>query len=231
MKQCPRCLITKDYFDFNKSSKSKDGHASYCRSCQKEYSSKRYEKTRGRKYPKEKFVDGKRYCTVCKEYKELSSFRTGNLSWCIECNTEKDRQRYDKNRVYPRKENNKGQIHCRHCEKYLNRSAFWGNDLSYCRDCKKKVGMNSNLKKFNLTMESYSELEKSQNSVCAICQKEETNKKRLSIDHDHSCCKESGSCGNCIRGLLCFSCNAMLGNARDSIEVLESAIKYLKIQL
>lgn len=33
-----------------------------------------------------------------------------------------------------------------------------------------------------------------------------------------------------VRGLLCWTCNTMLGYARDSILVLSSAINYLKQQ-
>ena len=65
-----------------------------------------------------------------------------------------------------------------------------------------------------------------QNNKCAICNEMETWKNKhgdirpLAIDHDHSTGK--------VRGLLCTSCNALLGHAKDKISVLENAIKYLK---
>jgi len=66
-----------------------------------------------------------------------------------------------------------------------------------------------------------------QNSVCAICYKLESigsyvkgQPKRLAIDHNH----KTGY----VRGLLCHSCNVSIGSMNDSIELLQSAITYLK---
>ena len=171
-------------------------------------------------------------CTKCNQTKPYSEFHKkkqindGYAYHCKVCVKVYDDKEHDSKRVYAIKKKD-GLIHCRHCEKYLDKSKFWGNDLTYCVECKKKVGINSNLKKKGLNMESYSKMEKMQNGVCAICKKPELYKKRLSVDHDHLCCPGDKTCGNCNRGLLCSNCNMILGNAKDNIEILKSAIEYL----
>lgn len=50
---------------------------------------------------------------------------------------------------------------------------------------------------------------------------------RLTIDHDHSCCDRQGSCGRCVRGMLCSSCNSTLGHAKDDVDRLKGLIAYL----
>ena len=64
-------------------------------------------------------------------------------------------------------------------------------------------------RRFNITVIQYDDLLESQGGGCAICGKTpEEEGKRLSLDHDHGCCpQEAGSCGLCIRGILCDSCN------------------------
>ena len=84
-----------------------------------------------------------------------------------------------------------------------------------------------NLQKFNLTLEQYEEIERSQLGVCAICDGP-PGRRALHVDHDHSCCEGNYSCGECIRGLLCVNCNHLLGKAKDDPAVLERAAEYLR---
>jgi hypothetical protein len=174
-------------------------------------------------------------CPKCSAIKPLEEFhknsrsKDGRAGYCSKCAIEYNKQRHKAtyNHKLPKKVKNE-KIHCRKCEKYLDKSKFYRN-LSYCRDCSKLVGHAANLKRFGLTVEDYIDLEKSQNGLCKICNQPETHKRRLSVDHDHSCCPGANSCGKCIRGLLCFRCNAVLGQLGDNTDILDSMIEYLKV--
>lgn len=59
---------------------------------------------------------------------------------------------------------------------------------------------------------------------CALC----NQKDNLHIDHDHKCCPtHRNTCGECIRGVLCGSCNTGLGHLKDNVDILRAAILYL----
>jgi len=85
-------------------------------------------------------------------------------------------------------------------------------------------------KTYSISEEQYQAIYKAQGGRCFICQRATgTGRKRLSVDHSHACCPGPVSCGTCVRGLLCKSCNRdVLGHARDEIEFFERAIEYLK---
>jgi len=75
--------------------------------------------------------------------------------------------------------------------------------------------------RFGLSKDEYEELLGQQNYQCAICDIDIENCSRdFAVDHDHSTGK--------VRGLLCSSCNTGLGQFKDSIVNLQSAIRYLK---
>ena len=56
---------------------------------------------------------------------------------------------------------------------------------------------------FEMTVCDYEDLLASQGGVCGICGAAPKSARRLSVDHDHS--------DGRIRGLLCSSCNLLLG--------------------
>lgn len=83
-----------------------------------------------------------------------------------------------------------------------------------------------NLKYYhNLTLSDYENMLQTQSGVCAICKQpevviERSKLRRLSVDHDHITGK--------IRGLLCYSCNLILGKSKDSPQQLRAAADYLE---
>lgn len=79
---------------------------------------------------------------------------------------------------------------------------------------------------YGLTIKEYDALEKSQNGLCAICDKPETTYlngklKKLAVDHDSRFPKSH-------RFLLCSNCNRALGLFRESPTILENAIAYVE---
>jgi hypothetical protein len=185
--------------------------------------------------------DGLKQCTNCQEYKHISDFhkyskaQDGLKPWCKVCVKKYDIAENDATRIFPRKIDADGNIHCRNCGEYFKEedmkvsSQRQYKGMSYCVECAPLLKRTQTLKKYNLTLEDYHNLLQSQDFSCKICkQKDSTFRKRLSVDHDHSCCPGEGSCGKCIRGLLCHHCNAALGNAKDNVETLQKMIDYLK---
>ncbi len=81
---------------------------------------------------------------------------------------------------------------------------------------------NNRLKRdFGITLDDYNQMLFKQSGCCAICNIHHTEFSRaLYVDHCHTTGK--------IRGLLCNSCNLVLGKIKDNITILKQSIKYLK---
>lgn len=127
---------------------------------------------------------------------------------------------------------------CNMCEKVKPYSAFNKYKKSKtghayrCRDCQKSYvkewfneenRLKAQLRRYNINTKTYSDLLEKQGGGCAGCGSQE----ELSVDHDHSCCPK-GSCGRCVRGILCRSCNQALGLLNDDVEKLEGLIRYME---
>jgi hypothetical protein len=117
------------------------------------------------------------------------------------------------------------------CEDFNKNRAMKDGLQGYCRVCSKAYYRSYVIhtlieRNYGLTKEQYEALLEAQHGRCAICERtpEETNRRRngcerLSVDHNH----ETGQ----VRGLLCASCNTLIGMARDDITVLQAAVEYL----
>lgn len=123
----------------------------------------------------------------------------------------------------------------RNTESEKIRSNEWRkNNLDKYKDWadknKERIRANSRKAEYNLLPEDYERKKIEQGNKCAICKSEVD---LLVVDHDHSCCSRRRganrkTCGKCNRGLLCRSCNTMIGLAKESKIILSNAIEYLR---
>ena len=98
------------------------------------------------------------------------------------------------------------------------------------KECKRRWNKtpgkkNGDLKrKFGITFGEYQQQFAEQGGCCAICGDTYLPwvDKRFAVDHDHKRHK--------IRGLLCTSCNLMLGQAKDESYILQKGADYLDAQ-
>jgi hypothetical protein len=76
-------------------------------------------------------------------------------------------------------------------------------------------------REYGITAQEFADRLAAQGGVCAICKNPDAKVRsdRLCVDHSH----RTGE----VRGLLCIPCNSLLGQANDSVTVLEQAIQYL----
>lgn len=75
---------------------------------------------------------------------------------------------------------------------------------------------------YGITLEQYRAQMEKQGHACAICKKKFASEfgKEIHVDHDH----KTGQ----FRGLLCHEHNTMLGLAQEDVQILLSAIAYLR---
>lgn len=91
--------------------------------------------------------------------------------------------------------------------------------------CAKHRGLS---RRFNLSDESLFDLHRNRRCENNACGSEEN----LHLDHDHACCPRvkgsmEYSCGKCVRGWLCRSCNLALGQLKDSPGLLRGLADYV----
>lgn len=84
-----------------------------------------------------------------------------------------------------------------------------------CRECQRDYKLKY---RYGISMSDALRLLANQDSRCAICERL-LDRKSFVIDHCHTT--------HAVRGVLCNACNVVLGQAYDSVAVLQKAIKYL----
>ena len=137
---------------------------------------------------------------------------------CSKCNTEKPLDEFYTNNAVK----SGVMASCKQCNLQKARSEKGKQYLKKWRDNNKESRREYNLKTtYGITLEDYNIMLFEQDGCCAICNTHHTEAKRgLVVDHNHN----TGE----VRGLLCDNCNLTLGKINDDINILKSAIKYLK---
>ncbi|MCC2279540.1 endonuclease VII domain-containing protein [Streptomyces sp. ET3-23] len=93
---------------------------------------------------------------------------------------------------------------------------------STCKDCRVPS-------KYGMSRHDWLALFLNQGKSCAACGETEPSGQRpWHIDHDHRCCSRKGSCGQCVRAILCAPCNLTLGHAKEDPYRLISLAHYAK---
>lgn len=149
-------------------------------------------------------------CVGCKISKELNLFSKdkskldGYQTYCKACVHLYHQEYYTRPEVKIRHNKRTNKFYHEHKDRY------------------RQYARKSELKSlYGLTTKVYNEMRIKQEYKCLICDSHETTLKyQLCVDHCHQT--------NQIRGLLCKSCNLMIGNAKDSFRILEKAAEYLK---
>ena len=104
--------------------------------------------------------------------------------------------------------------------------------LSECKECMKSrvmdrykkdpdlVNDKRAAKVYGITLEQVQEMREQSGGICSICNREgKHHHKRLVIDHDHNTGK--------VRGLICSTCNSMIGWCGEDTQTLQNLIDYL----
>jgi hypothetical protein len=193
-------------------------------------------------------LDGMKWCPECGRWKALDDFFTdrragdGRTSYCRPCQTARNaeskarrargeplttrRPRRTVQSVIPFKT-------CPRCERTLSLEAFAINRSNsrgisaYCLACHNEVvsenrvrnhGSTRNFhlkRRYGLTEDEVAAMVDAQGGTCAICRVEPA----AQVDHDHDT--------ELVREILCFTCNAGLGNFKDDPALLLLAHDYL----
>lgn len=102
---------------------------------------------------------------------------------------------------------------------------------SWCKECLAEYQRiegrwTTRKRKYGLDKESFWARYNDQNGLCLACD-EPLAEVDVCVDHNHRCCAETPTCGECIRGFLYRTCNTALGLIGDSPDRAMALAAYL----
>jgi hypothetical protein len=144
----------------------------------------------------------------CKQYRPKKPLETFDGHACVKCG------------ATTRYVSTKKCVACRRATKQTPRHK------SYLAHWRKVNGPKSRrMHKYGITPETFDLIFAEQGGCCAICKvvlDRVTRKTIPNVDHSHVT--------NKVRGILCLTCNVLLGNVQDDPKILKEAILYLEKQ-
>lgn len=157
--------------------------------------------------------NGQKFCSICRDKIAIESRSGYKPKLCLICG-----QEY--------KPTNPSQKWCIRCAPDMVaglsriRAALWYKEHPE----EVKAGAKyKHLKKYGMTIAQYEGMLASQGDKCAVCGKPVNTINgrvvKMAVDHDH----KTGR----VRGLLCYSCNVVLGHVKDNPDILARLIDYL----
>ena len=181
-------------------------------------------------------------CNVCTESLPIENFskrkasRDGLSYTCRECDNKRRKKNYVaegdevlvKRRAFWRE--TAARINAERRDRYANDAEYRAKvvERNKCQRIENpQIRRHERLWQYGMTVEDWDALLETQNGRCAVCGDYPEAGKSFHVDHDHSCCSGKKSCGECVRGLLCFRCNAAEGLVRSDPNIALSLAAYL----
>lgn len=113
---------------------------------------------------------------------------------------------------------------CKNCKNEAQRLRFQNASPEYIVERKQRSKSDAYrntvlMRLFRISLDDYNAMVLCQLDKCAICHENFLDYPSRNVDHDHVTHK--------VRGLLCRKCNLALGNFKDNIPNMQSAVNYL----
>jgi hypothetical protein len=224
VKACSKCGRFRPLDDFHRNRAAPDGKRAECKDCACE---------RARTYGAANYVPRvpvgliKATCAHCGDAFEYERTVGPLRKYCS------DQHRYEAGELQKQA---RAPEHVRRCRCGSTNVHPIGKPV--CAECKKdprdrsKDEWKRKLRLYNITQADWDAMVERQGNRCAIaaCRTDTPGGRGESwaIDHDHRCCPRKGSCGECVRGLLCNNCNMAMGSAGDDPARLRALADYIE---
>ena len=106
---------------------------------------------------------------------------------------------------------------CRKGHPRAENIVFRPNGDVRCMECER---VSKRQTRYGLSEEQFKTMFEAQGRRCAVCRTDTTDGRDWCVEHSHRTKK--------VRGITCHACNRALGNVKDSLEILQALIEYLK---